>query len=305
LQLAALPVVWSIVQALPSLQSAEHEAAGSHVSPGSRTPLPQLGEQSKSVFALQPAGQQPSPEAHVVTTVCPHAALQFAALPVVWSIVQALPSLQSAEHEAAGSHVSPGSRTPLPQLGEQSESVFALQPAGQQPSPEAQVVTTVCPHATSQVAALPVIWSIVHALPSLQSPGQESGRSQVSPSSTTPLPQLGKQSESLLALQPTRQHPSPPSQILMAVWLHATLQVAALPVTWSIVHTLASSHSVRQESGGSQVSPGSTTPLPQLGGQSMSLLLLHPAGQQPSPEAQSTTGVCPQATLQFAAPPVI
>src|SRR5438477_545644 len=89
-----LPVVVSTVHALPSLQLAGHVPGGSQVSPGSMTPLPQLAEQSESVFALQPAGQQPSPAAHAV-----------------------MPSLQLAGHDEGGSQVSPGSITPLPHDG--------------------------------------------------------------------------------------------------------------------------------------------------------------------------------------------
>jgi hypothetical protein len=54
--------------------------------------------------------------------------------------VQALPSLQFVGHELGGSHVSPISTTPLPQLAEQSESVAAPQPVGQHPSPGVQVL---------------------------------------------------------------------------------------------------------------------------------------------------------------------
>ena len=43
---------------------------------------------------------------------------------------------------------------------------------------------------------------------------------------------------------------------------------------------------VGQELAGSQVSLPSSTPLPQLGEQSVSLVALHPVGQQPSAEAQ-------------------
>jgi hypothetical protein len=45
----------------------------------------------------------------------------------------------------------------LPQVGEQSESVLAVHPAGQQPSPETQTVTLVWLQATLQLALLPVI----------------------------------------------------------------------------------------------------------------------------------------------------
>jgi hypothetical protein len=71
---------------------------------------------------------------------------------------------------------------------------------------------------------------MVQALPSLQEVGQDDGKSQVSPFSTTPLPQVGEQSESLLALHPAGQQPSPATQVVMEVWLQATLQLALLPV---------------------------------------------------------------------------
>jgi hypothetical protein len=71
---------------------------------------------------------------------------------------------------------------------------------------------------------------MVQALLSLQEVGQEDFGSQVSPFSTTPLPQVGEQSESLLALHPAGQQPSPATQVVMEVWLQATLQLALLPV---------------------------------------------------------------------------
>jgi hypothetical protein len=60
--------------------------------------------------------------------------------------------------------------------------------------------------------------------------GQEAGGSQVSPFSTAPLPQVGEQSGSVLALHLARQQPSAAPQVVMAVWVQATLQVALLPV---------------------------------------------------------------------------
>src|SRR5262245_50360673 len=111
--------------------------------------------------------------------------------------------------------------TPLPQLAEQSESLFALHPPGQQPSPEAHAVMAVWLQAMLHVAALPVLVSVVHAFPSLQLEGQDEGGSQVSPASTTPLPQLAEQSESVFALHPAGQQPSPAAQAVIATWLHA------------------------------------------------------------------------------------
>ena len=66
----------------------------------------------------------------------------------------------------------------------------------------------------------------------------------------------------------------------MGVWPQATLQLAALPVIVSCVQSLPSSQLAGQLP--SQVSPGSTTPLPQLAEQSLSLPELQPFGQQPS-----------------------
>jgi hypothetical protein len=68
-------------------------------------------------------------------------------LPESVSVVHATPSLQLAGHAPglpagiAVSHVSGASTEPLPQVDEQSVSEFALQPGGQQPSPELQPVT--------------------------------------------------------------------------------------------------------------------------------------------------------------------
>ena len=84
--------------------------------------------------------------------------------------------------------------------------------------------------ATSQVAALPVISSVVQGLPSSQVVGHDDFGSQVSPVSTTPFPHFGRQSVSLLALHPTGQQPSPATQVVMAVCVQATLHVALLPV---------------------------------------------------------------------------
>jgi hypothetical protein len=146
-------------------------------------------EQSVSVVELQPLGQQPSPEEHAVMAVLLHTTLQFAELPVSWSWVQASASSQLVGQEVAGSHVSPVSTMPLPQLAEQSKSSAAPHAAGQQPSPPTHVVMALLLQAMLHVWALPVSWSWVHALPSSQLVGHEIAGSQVSPDSTMPLPQ--------------------------------------------------------------------------------------------------------------------
>ena len=90
--------------------------------------------------------------------------------------------------------------------------------------------------AAVQLALRPVSPSTVQASPSLQEArvGQEAGGSQVSPDSTTPLPQVGGQSESalvVLVLRPVGQQPSPALQAVMAVWVQGAVQLALLPVS--------------------------------------------------------------------------
>src|SRR5438105_2225096 len=98
----------------------------------------------------------------------------------------------------AVSQDSPGSQAPLPQTGAQSTSVLALQPEGQHPSElKLHCVMSLCTQDEVQVLGFPITKSLVQAMPSLQLAfdcGQLAGGSQVSPSSTTPLPQLGWQS---------------------------------------------------------------------------------------------------------------
>jgi hypothetical protein len=256
LQLTALPVSVSIVQALPSLQVTGQ--LPSQVSPLSTTLSPQNGEQSLSLAVLQPAGQQPSPFLQVTIGWKVQAAEQLMALPVSVSVVQALPSLH-VEGQLP-SQVSPLSTIELPQLAEQSLSLLWLQPAGQQPSPLLQVVMAVKVQAASQVETSPVSVSVVQALPSLQEVGQ--CPSQVSPGSIVPLPQDDAQSESFWWLQPAGQHPSPPRQALICTLLQTALQVAALPTKVSVVQALPSSHELGQVP--SQTSPGSSLWLPQV-----------------------------------------
>lgn len=206
----------SVVHALPSAQLVGQLDTGSQVSPGSTTELPHVAEQSSSVVASQPAGQHPSAFAQDTIAVCEQAALQLLALPVSTSVVQALPSSHAVAQVDAGSHVSPGSTTPLPQVGEHSASVNALHPLGQHPSPFAQEMIEVCEHAALQFAALPVRTSVVQALPSWQELGQLDGGSQVSPGSTTVFPQLWEQSRSVADEHPLGQQPSPLAQEVMA-----------------------------------------------------------------------------------------
>jgi hypothetical protein len=70
----------------------------------------------------------------------------------------------------------------------------------------------------------------------------------------------------------------------------------------SVVQALPSLHEVGQLP--SQVSPFSTMPLPQLVEQSLSLLWLQAAGQQPSPLTQVVMGLKVQVAEQAATEPV-
>ena len=130
----------------------------SQVSPGSILALPHPG-QSASVVGPQATllGQNVSAGPQV-RCVREQEKVQLAVLParvtmVLASLTQAADALLQA---ATGSHVSPASMMPLPQLGAQSLSLRALHPAGQHWSLLAQAVTMPpSTHCTSQVCALP------------------------------------------------------------------------------------------------------------------------------------------------------
>src|SRR5262249_21256791 len=143
------------------------------------------------------------------------------------------------------SQCSPASTTPLPHTATQSASLLAVQPCGQQPSlVKEQRVTGTCAHCAVQVCALPTKLSVVHASPSLQlaAVGQDDGGSQVSPVSTTPLPQRGRQSASVLALQAAGQQPSAVmEQAVVALCVHWRVQ--PVPASPSTVQLLPSSQS--------------------------------------------------------------
>jgi len=210
-QLAALPNSVSAVHGLPSSQLVGHDEGGSHDSPGSITPLPQVGLQFGSLFELQPAGQQASLGPQAVIGSCWQRAVQLAALPCMLSRVQALPSSQLVGHDEGGSQVSPISTTPFPQVALQLGSLVALQPDGQQPSSGPQAVMSRYMQRAVQFSTLPTRACVVHGLPSSQLVGQAPARpagmalSQASPGSTTPLPHEGEQSGSVAAEQPAAQ----------------------------------------------------------------------------------------------------
>jgi hypothetical protein len=208
-----------------------------------------------------------------------HCTLHWPAVPVRTFVVQAIPSSQVAGQFP--SHVSMPSTTPFPQLGEQSLSFVALHPGAQQPSPFVHVVIAGWVHCRLHWAALPTSTSFVQEFPSF---GHVLGQlpSQSSPISTMPLPQTGMQPSSLFALQPGPQQPSPAVHVVIAGWLHTTLQDEGSPLSTSRVQVLPSSAHVAGQFP-SHVSLPWTMPSPQKASQLSSSSKLHPTGQQPSP----------------------
>jgi hypothetical protein len=73
--------------------------------------------------------------------------------------------------------------------------------------------------------------------------------------------------------------------------MHSAVQLALSPARLSLVQASASSQALGQLEIGSQVSPDSTALLSQTGAQSLSSLLLQPAGQQPSPSLHALIAV--------------
>jgi hypothetical protein len=256
----------------------------SQVSPESTIPSPQRGLQSLSLLLLQPAGQQPSPFAQAVWTPSSmQLAVQAAAEPTSFRRMQAFQGQVAGQLEG-GSQVSPASIAPLPQWAVQSLSTLALQAAGQQPSPDVQAVcTTSSTHWAWQVPPLTRrrFWQPIAG----QAAGQLESGSQVSwqAASICPLPQVQLQSASVAVVQPDGQQPSPEAQTVWAPSsMQCAVQSAAVPVSFRFVQPMAG-QVVGQLPGGSQLSPASSTPLPQAATQSLSLVALQPGGQQPSP----------------------
>src|SRR4051794_31488326 len=146
--------------------------------------LPQLAGQSTSRFegeVLHPGGQQPSEMLPLqASCVVVHFALHVAGAPVKVLTSQHCPGVQAEGHDEGGSHVSPAvaSMVPSPHPA-QSESLWALHPAGQQRSfPALEQVLAECPQTTLHVAALPVCVSFVQSSRSSQT-GHDPGGSQV------------------------------------------------------------------------------------------------------------------------------
>jgi hypothetical protein len=273
--------------------------AVSQRSGASTAPLPQTGEQSESVSAVHADGQQPSPPLQALIAV----KLQLVAHPepTIRSRVQASPSLHVLGHEPAPlaiavSHSSGGSTAPLPQVGEQSESVSALHADGQQPSPPAHIVIGLAlqeaehpePTRRSSVQASPSSHVLGHAPAPLAIPV-----SHVSGGSTVPFPHVGEQSPSLCVSHAEGQHPSPLAQSVMGPALQLTAHPD--PTNWSFVHAIPSlqvrGHAPASPSGiaVSHASRASTVPFPQVGEQSASVVESQSEGQQPSPSTHALT----------------
>lgn len=300
------PLAMSPVQASPSSQvSAQAPGnpaviARSHCSPASTTPSPQIGEQSGSLAAVQPSGQQESPPTQAVMGLTTQAALQVAGSPrtleVAHEPVAGQVPVFGQDPSTASSQVSTGgSTTPLPQTAAQSASTASVPPGGQQPSPATNAVTARCWQFAAHVPA-ETSRSVVQGSPSSQLVGQAPGVpagiavSQASPGWTAPSPQVGEQSGSSSAVHPAGQQPSLTGpQLVMGVSVQAAEQ--ARPVNTSCRQTegdggqpLGLGQAPGPAACVSQVSPGSTMPSPQVAAQSLSVARVAPVGQQPSPE---------------------
>jgi len=195
---------------------------------------------------------------------------------------------------------------------QQSVSLDAVHPVGQHESalaPEQALMGT-CRQAALHVSAEPVICSIVQGSPSSgQVVGHEAGGSQVSPAPMCPSGQRGAQSLSLVS-QPAGQQPSSETQAVIGVWLHVREHASTEPDAWSKVHASPSSQ-VRAHAPAapavmarSQFSLASTTPSPQMTGQSLSLSEVQPGAQQPSPLTHAVMGVTTHVAPQLSARPV-
>jgi len=211
-----------------------------------------------------------------------HANVHWAGAPLIVTTVFALftqPVMRLVQ-AVWGSQVSPISTTLFPQRGVQLLSFVLLQPVGQQASPLRHAIWGVgaSTHDTSQVDAAPTRTRSVHPMA-----GHEVAQlpSQVSPGSSLPLPQVTAQSLSVVASQPAGQQPSPFAQVVcIPLFTHWASQVVGLPCRVRSWHPMAE-HFEGQLPSHSSVP--STMPLPHIAPQSVSLALVQPGGQQPSP----------------------
>jgi hypothetical protein len=187
-----------------------------------------------------------------------------------------------------------------------------VQPVGQHPSPLApeQMVIGVRWQRALHWSGEPVSFSRVQASPSSgQVVGQLPGGSQVSPIPMRPSLHRGAQSLSSTAVHAAGQHPSPLKHAVMRMCEHVRVHASTDPLATSIVHASWSLHDAAQAPGlpavirRSQLSAVPTTLSPQITEQSESLAVVHPAGQQPSPDAHPVIGEETHRALHIAASP--
>ena len=259
--------------------------------PISTVPLPQTGWQSLSLLAWQAGGQQPSPLRQAVLQAGVHALgrCRRRRFPAGMRQLAAHRRATGGAVVAVALSSQAASVTPLPQRHWQSPSLTLVQPDGQQPSPEVQVVITVSStHSALHWAALalracarwqPMAGQLVGQSPSHFSLALARRRCR-----------SGRCSRCRwCCCRPRGQQPSPLAQ---AVCMPSSTQRAVHGGGSSL--ELASPAALpgaggRAARGGSQVLAASTAPLPQRALQSLSLVALQPEGQQPSPV---DTGVC-------------
>ena len=167
---------------------------------------------------------------------CWQKALHWPGDPMSFSRVQTSPSSgQVVGQLPGGSQVSPIPMRRSLQAGAQSLSVSAVHPEGQQPSPVRHPVMRTCEQVRVHASTDPSARSTVHASRSSHERGQAPGlpavirRSQLSVPPTTPSPQMTEQSESLDAVQPAGQQPSPEAQPVMGDETHRALHISAAP----------------------------------------------------------------------------
>src|SRR5690606_17230294 len=158
LQLDASPTSVSVVQATASSHAVGQSP--SQVSGASTVPFPQLAEQSSSVLASHPPGQQPSPSWQLVIGVNEHIALHSSAEPVSASAVQATASshvVGQSPSQTSGAWTMPSPHSGPPSTGTPpSEPASAGPPSGSvtcPPSTPPSVSTTGSSQATASRAA--------------------------------------------------------------------------------------------------------------------------------------------------------
>lgn len=211
---------------------------------------PAGGAQSLSLLKSELAGQQPSPFTLVAIVVVWQSTLHCVSEPV------SLPTEHPFDGQLVAqspSQSSPFSLMPFPQTGAQSESLFALAPSGQHPSPLLAAVIVDVLHVTLHICGEP--WSLPGWQASTVGHDVLQLPSQISPESITPLPHDTGQSLSVPEFASVGQHMSPLMAFVIGVWLQTASQATAEPFSVSMVHGSLSSQSATQSP--SQTSPGS------------------------------------------------